>query len=89
MSGVTIGKGSVIGAGSVVAKNIPPYSVYVGNKVIKKRFPEQIVEKLIGIDYSIVSHCKNDEYAAFCQTEINIDNVDEIINKFARTSSLD
>lgn len=39
LDGVTIGKGSVIGAGSIVTKNIPPYSVAVGNpcKVIKNR----------------------------------------------------
>jgi len=37
-SGVTIGKNSVIGAGSVVTKNIPSYSVAVGvpAKIIKK-----------------------------------------------------
>ncbi len=37
-SGVTIGKHSVIAAGAVVTKNIPPYSVAVGNpaKVIKQ-----------------------------------------------------
>ena len=31
LAGVTIGKGSVIGAGSIVTKDIPPYSVAVGN----------------------------------------------------------
>lgn len=39
LDGVTIGRGSVIGAGAVVTKNIPPYSIAVGvpAKVISQR----------------------------------------------------
>ena len=39
LPGVTIGEGAVIGAGSIVTKNIPKYAIAVGNpaKVIKYR----------------------------------------------------
>lgn len=39
LPGVTIGEGAVIGAGSLVSKDIPPYTVAVGvpARVIKKR----------------------------------------------------
>jgi len=38
LGAVTIGHGSIIGAGSIVTKNIPPFSIAVGNpcKVIKR-----------------------------------------------------
>jgi acetyltransferase-like isoleucine patch superfamily enzyme len=48
-AGVTIGKHSVIGAGSVVTKDIPDYCVAVGNpaRVIKKyNFQSQVWEKV-------------------------------------------
>ena len=47
MPGVTIGKGAVIGAGAVVAKDVPDYAVVVGNpaKIVKYR-NKDIFEKL-------------------------------------------
>ena len=42
-AGVSIGKHSVIGAGSVITKNVPPYSVVAGNpgKILKQYNIEQ------------------------------------------------
>jgi acetyltransferase-like isoleucine patch superfamily enzyme len=47
LSHCTIGRGAVIGAGSIVTKSVPPYSVVVGcpAKIIASRFSiEQIIE---------------------------------------------
>lgn len=43
LGNIEIGKGSVIGAGAVVTKSIPPYSVVVGNpaKIIKQIKPDE------------------------------------------------
>ncbi|HTY36298.1 MAG TPA: Vat family streptogramin A O-acetyltransferase [Bacteroidota bacterium] len=48
MPGVTIGDGSIIAARSVVVGNVEPYSIVGGNpaKVIRKRFPDEIIALL-------------------------------------------
>ena len=47
--GVTIGDGVIIGMGSVVTHDVPPYEVWAGNpaKFIKKRFDDETIEKLL------------------------------------------
>jgi acetyltransferase-like isoleucine patch superfamily enzyme len=60
LSGLKIGQGAVIAAGSVVVGDIPPYSIVGGNpaKIIKYRFKENIIEQLsifkfseLGVDF--------------------------------------
>ncbi|MCG1037472.1 CatB-related O-acetyltransferase [Polaribacter sp. DS7-9] len=46
MTGVRIGNGSIVAAGSIVTKDVAPYSIVAGApaKVIKKRFSEDQIE---------------------------------------------
>jgi acetyltransferase-like isoleucine patch superfamily enzyme len=47
--GITIGHGSVIGAYTIVTKDVEPYSIVVGNpgKTIRKRFDDITISKLL------------------------------------------
>lgn len=51
MPGVTVGDGAIIGAHAVVAKDVPPYAVVVGNPGIVKhlRFDAAIISALLAI----------------------------------------
>lgn len=48
-SGVTIGHGAIVAAGSVVTKDVPPYAIVAGvpARVIKMRFPDATIERLL------------------------------------------
>lgn len=74
MPAVHIGDGAIIGANSVVAKDIPPYSVAVGNpcEVKRKRFDEDLIEYLLQIkwwDWNSEKIFKNME--ALCSGDLN------------------
>lgn len=81
LSGVTIGRGAIVGAGSVITKDIPPYAIVAGNpaKIIKYRFDAYVINKLYKLDFS-----KIDKELVFKNIEsfyidLNKENIDKII----------
>lgn len=51
--GVTIHNGAVVGMGSVVTHDIPPYEIWAGNpaKFIRKRFDEETIINLLKMEW--------------------------------------
>lgn len=53
LPGVHIGDGAIIGLNATVAKDVPPYSIAVGNpaKVVKKRFDDELIKLLLKLKW--------------------------------------
>ena len=69
-SGVTVGTGAVVGAHSVVTKDIPPYAVAVGvpAKVIRYRFDEPTRELLLRSEWWNWSEKEAADFRAYAET---------------------
>lgn len=79
MSGITIGDGAVIAAGSHVVKDVPPYAIVGGNpaKILKYRFTQEQIQKLLKIKWWEWEDSKIDEYTPLLCNG----NIDEFIVK--------
>lgn len=53
LPGITIGNGAVVGAGSVVSSNVPPYAIVAGvpAKILRFRFPKAIRQAIENIGW--------------------------------------
>ncbi len=51
MAGVRLGEGCVVAAGSIVTKDVEPYTIVGGNpaKPIKKRFSDEVIRELLAL----------------------------------------
>lgn len=51
--GVHIGNGAIIGAGTIVTHDVPPYAIVVGNpgRIIRYRFDDDTIERLLHIKW--------------------------------------
>ena len=66
-SGIHIGQGAIIGAGSVVTKSVDPYSIVAGNpaQFIKYRLNQDLRKKLLSINICEL-------FDTFCKDDINL-----------------
>lgn len=53
LAGVHVGNGAILAAGSVVTKNVSPYTIVAGNpaKPIRTRFSPRVIEELLQLEW--------------------------------------
>lgn len=81
LSGVTIGKGAIVAAGSVVTKNIAPFSVVGGNpaRFIKYRIDEELIKKRSKVDLINIPQEKIINNIDLFYDELSLENLEKII----------
>lgn len=67
LSGVTIGTGAIIAAGSLVVNDVEPYTISGGNpnRVIKKRFEDIVIKKILDTEWWFLKDTEIDDLSKF------------------------
>ena len=81
LSGTHIGQGAVIGAGSIVSGNVPPYAIFVKRGVIKYRFKTEICNKLQSFKPHSIQWEKVYKRIDMLYMHISEENVEQILKE--------
>lgn len=79
LGGTVLHQGCVDVAGSIVSGEVPVYAIYVGNRVIKYRFWQDVCEKLLRIDYKQIYEEMIARIRGWHKIEIDETNVDQLL----------
>lgn len=91
LSGVTVGQGAIIAAGSVVTEDVPPYSRVSGNpaRIIDYRFSPEVIEKLCAYQFSTLVDDVIAKVGSALHAPLNADNIDAFLHLLKAESMSD
>jgi virginiamycin A acetyltransferase len=85
LSGLTIGQGAVVAAGSVVTRDVEPYGIVGGNpaRLIRYRFSPAIVDTLVRrADYAKLDINRLREYRALLAMPLTEESIERVLQAF-------
>lgn len=89
LSGVSLGKGCIVAAGSVVTKSVPAFAVVGGNpaRIIKFRFSQEIRSRLEIIDFNLINWVELKKLDRLFYSELEDETLSQIEHALIRVKN--